>query len=67
MTPDRKTETPELLKKFARDQRAATSVEYALIGVTMAIMLLAALAPIRTQLVSVFALVASAIQAILAG
>ena len=62
MTPDRKPDEPTLVKRFSSDERAATSVEYALIGVTMAIMLLAALQPIRDQLVSIFGAVAAAFQ-----
>lgn len=65
MTSDKKPKTLSLLQRFARDEQAASSVEYALIGVVMAIMLLAALTPMRDQVVSAFTLVAAAFQAIL--
>jgi len=52
----------KLLTRFYRDERAATSVEYALIGVVMAVMLIVALPPIRDQLTSLISQVTSAFQ-----
>ena len=63
MPPDRKPDEPTLLKRFSSDERAATSVEYALIGVLMAVPLLGMLASVRDQLVTMFNSVANAIQA----
>lgn len=62
MTPNKKSGLKSLLQRFARDDVAATSVEYALIGVIMAIMMVAALPPIRQQIVNVFVYLAAAIQ-----
>lgn len=65
MTPARDPKTPTLLQRFARNETAATSVEYSLIGVVMAIVLLAALSPMRDQLVSAFTMVAATFQTLL--
>ena len=50
MTQVREPDAPTLLKRFADDQRAATSVEYVLIAVIVAVPLLASLGLIKTQL-----------------
>jgi len=63
MTQENKSEDSTLLKRFASDERAATSVEYALIGVIMAVPLLASLGLIRDQLLSMLNSVANAILA----
>jgi len=63
MTQENKPEDSTLLKRFASDERAATSVEYALIGVIMAVPLLASLGLIRDQLLSILNSVANAILA----
>jgi len=63
MTQENKSEDSTLLKRFASDERAATSVEYALIGVIMAVPLLASLGLIRDQLLSILNSVANAILA----
>ena len=67
MTPDHKTKIPSLLGRFARDETAATSVEYALISVIMAIGLLAAVTPVGASLVSIFSLVVSSFGTFLGG
>ncbi len=60
MMPNKKSSLKSLLQRFARDDVAATSVEYALIGVIMAIMMVAALPPIRQQIANVFVYLAAA-------
>ena len=62
MTPDHNEPKPSLLSRFARDETAATSVEYALIGVVMAVMLVAAIPPIRDQIVGIFTYLSAALQ-----
>ena len=52
MPIDRKSALRSLLERFSRDESAATAVEYALIGVVMAIMLGIAIPPIRDQIVA---------------
>ena len=67
MTTDRGERKVVTLLAFWRDERAATSVEYALIGVVMAIGLLAAIVPLRSELAAMFTSVAVAVENALAG
>jgi Flp pilus assembly pilin Flp len=63
MSTEPETKTgPSLLARFAANDTAATSIEYALIGVVMALMLFASLPPIREQFLAVFTYMAAAIQ-----
>jgi Flp pilus assembly pilin Flp len=62
MTPDHNRGLKHLLRSFQRNEKAATSVEYALIGVVMAIMLFAAVPPLRDQLVNIFTYLSAAFQ-----
>ncbi len=62
MTPDPKPGLLHLLRRFERNETAATSVEYALIGVVMAIMLFAAIPPIRDQIANIFTYLSAAMQ-----
>jgi Flp pilus assembly pilin Flp len=50
MSDNTKPQEPALLVRFASDEQAATSVEYALIGVVIAVPLLAMLVTLRDQL-----------------
>jgi Flp pilus assembly pilin Flp len=62
MTTDKMTGFFRLLRRFERNEVAATSVEYALIGVVMAIMLVAAIPPIRDELAGIFTYLTAALQ-----
>jgi len=50
MSIDREPNQPSLLGRFAKDEHAATSVEYVLIAVIVAVPLLASLGAIQLQL-----------------
>jgi Flp pilus assembly pilin Flp len=65
MTPERKPDEPSLLSRFASDEQAATSVEYVLIAVIVAVPLLASLGAIQTQLSAMLNSVAAAFVAAL--
>ena len=65
MTPERKPDEPSLLSRFASDEQAATSVEYVLIAVIVAVPLLASLGAIQTQLSALLNSVAAAFVAAL--
>ena len=65
MTPDRKPDQPNLLRRFASDEQAATSVEYVLIAVLLAVPLLGMLATMRDQLTAMLDNVAAAFAAAL--
>ena len=62
MAPDTKPTLRQLLTAFRRNEIAATSVEYALIGVVMAIMLEAAVPPIRDQIGNILTYLTAALQ-----
>lgn len=62
MTTERKKGFFALLKAFERNEVAATSVEYALIGVVMAVMLVAAVPPIRDEIANIFTYLSAALQ-----
>jgi len=63
MTDHTKPREPALLERFASDEQAATSVEYALIGVIIAVPLLAMLVTLRDQLQIMLSSVADAVLA----
>lgn len=54
-----------LLERFAADQVAATSVEYAVIAVILGVMLLGALVPIKSELSAMFTAVAAVFESAL--
>jgi Flp pilus assembly pilin Flp len=62
MTTDKKTGFFNMLRRFERDEVAATSIEYALIGVVMAVMLVAAVPPVRDELAGIFTYLTAALQ-----
>lgn len=62
MTTDKKTGLFRLLRSFERNEVAATSIEYALIGVLMAILLVGAIPPIRDELAGIFIYLTAAFQ-----
>jgi len=65
MMTNKKTGLFQLLRSFERNEVAATSIEYALIGVIMAIMLVAAIPPIVGQLAGIFTYLTAAFQTII--
>ena len=62
MMPHEKPAARSLFQRFSRDEMAATSVEYALIGVIMALMLVVAMPPIRDEIASIFTFLTAAFQ-----
>ncbi len=62
MMTNKKTGLAALLRSFQRNEVAATSVEYALIGVVMAVMLVAAVPPVRDELAGIFTYLTAALQ-----
>ncbi len=62
MSTDKKTGFFKMLRSFERNEVAATSIEYALIGVVMAIMLVASVPPIRDELAGIFTYLTAALQ-----
>lgn len=61
MSQEKEPEDSTLMQRFSSDERAATSVEYALIGVIMAVPLLATLGLLRDQLLNMLNSIANAI------
>ena len=62
MTTKNKSGLAAFLHSFERNEIAATSVEYALIGVVMAVMLVAAVPPVRDELAGIFTYLTAALQ-----
>lgn len=62
MMTNKKTGLAAVLRSFERNEFAATSVEYALIGVVMAVMLVAAVPPVRDELAGIFTYLTAALQ-----
>ncbi len=62
MNVDKKPGLVAFFRGFERNEVAATSIEYALIGVVMAIMLVAAVPPVRDELAGIFTYLTAALQ-----
>jgi len=62
MTLKAKPTSETLIKRFSGDERAASSIEYALIAMIAGVGYVASLTPVQQQLSSIFSTVATAFQ-----